>query len=198
MVELERGIERRVILDISMDVDEIRLLDESVWKDLPFPEQASFPDGRVGYFILTEAGFPYLAYALFSEDEPRDEKERSLLEIRSIWVNITTLLYKKPLRHYTFTYWRPLTYHLEDEMRRFIEWAEKLTLEDVKAMLDKLEELEKQQKPTPEIDYPSDEGCLKSIKNLAALLCWLLDERTKHSSILKIGVAPRIDEPGAD
>jgi len=28
MVELERGIERRVILDISMDVDEIRLLDE--------------------------------------------------------------------------------------------------------------------------------------------------------------------------
>ncbi|MEM4005751.1 MAG: hypothetical protein QXM43_08995, partial [Desulfurococcaceae archaeon] len=56
-------------------------------------------------------------------------------------------LYKKPLRFYTFYYTESLRDYLEDEMRRFVEWAEKLTLEEVEAMLDKLEELEKHRQP---------------------------------------------------
>ncbi|MEM0376856.1 MAG: hypothetical protein QXI90_03690 [Thermofilum sp.] len=198
MVELKRGIYRRVVLDLSIDIDELRMLDEAVWKELPFPKQASFPDGRVAYFILAEAGLPYLAYALFSEDEPRDEKERILRGKRSVCTSITTLLYKKPLRFYTFSYWHSLHEELEDEMRRYIEWAEGLTLEEVGAMLDKLEELEKQQKLKPRIDYPSAEWCLESLKKVAAMLRWLLDERANYHVLLKVGVAPRVDEPGVD
>ncbi|MEM4539764.1 MAG: hypothetical protein QXF02_06335, partial [Candidatus Korarchaeota archaeon] len=147
MVELERGIFRRVILDVATTLHSIKMLDESVWKELPLPEEASFPDGRVAYFILAEAGFPYLAYALFSNDKPRDEKEIILREIRDICTSITTLLYKKPLRFYTFYYTESLRDYLEDEVRRFVKWAEKLTLEEVEAMLDKLEELEKHRQP---------------------------------------------------
>ncbi|MEM0495261.1 MAG: hypothetical protein QXU72_08385 [Thermofilum sp.] len=197
MVELERGIFRRVILDVATTLHSIKML-EKKGLELPLPEEASFPDGRVAYFILAEAGFPYLAYALFSNDKPRDEKEIILREIRDICTSITTLLYKKPLRFYTFYYGVSLRDYLEDEMRCFIEWAEKLTLEEVEAMLDKLEELEKQRRLKPRIDYPSAKGCLESLKNVALQLRWLLDERTDYHVALAIEVAPRIDEPGVD
>ncbi|MEM2293875.1 MAG: hypothetical protein QXX41_11425, partial [Nitrososphaerota archaeon] len=78
------------------------------------------------------------------------------------------------------------------------EWAEKLTLEEVKAMLEKLEELEKQQRVEPEIIYNSPEWCLKNLKNMAALLRWFIDERTREDVSLVVTINPRIDEPGVD
>ncbi|MEM2677533.1 MAG: hypothetical protein QXU62_02725 [Thermofilaceae archaeon] len=115
MVELERGIFRKVVLDVATTLHSIKML-EKKGLELPLPEEASFPDGRVAYFILAEAGFPYLAYALFSDDKPRDEKERILREIRSIRIRISTLLYRKPLRFYIFYYKKSLRDYLEDEM----------------------------------------------------------------------------------
>ncbi|MEM1868112.1 MAG: hypothetical protein QXI55_06400 [Thermofilum sp.] len=50
-------------------------------------DSASFYDGRVGYFILAEAGFPHLAYALFSLDEPCDERESTLYSIRTLIID---------------------------------------------------------------------------------------------------------------
>ncbi|MEM4563539.1 MAG: hypothetical protein QXI55_06405 [Thermofilum sp.] len=83
-------------------------------------------------------------------------------------------------------------------MRRFFELAERLTLEEVKAMLDKLEELEKQQRVKPEIIYDSPEWCLKNLKSMDALLRWALDERTRQYVTLVATVNPRLDEPGVD
>ena len=199
MVELNRAIPRRVVLCIKTYLDDIRSLDESVWKELPFPEPASFSDGRVGYFLLAEAGFPYLAYALFGDDKPRDEKEEALYYTRDITVDIGKVLFNLPFRFYDFTiYWPKVLEVAGNEVQRFLEWAEKLTLGDVEAMLDWLEELERQQRVEPEIYYDPDEECLKSIKNLAELMRWLLDERTRQYVTLVATVNPRLDEPGVD
>ncbi|MEM4666806.1 MAG: hypothetical protein QW498_05895 [Thermofilum sp.] len=197
MVELERGIFRRVILDVATTLHSIKML-EKKGLELPLPEEASFPDGRVAYFILAEAGFPYLAYALFSDDKPRDEKEEGVRMLRTYCIHAIMLLRRRRRRFYAFYYTESLRDDLEDEMRRFVEWAEKLTLEEVEAMLDKLEGLEKQRRLKPRIDYPSAKECLESLKNVALQLRWLLDERTDYHVALAIEVAPRIDEPGVD
>ncbi|MEM4029647.1 MAG: hypothetical protein QXO02_07125 [Thermofilaceae archaeon] len=197
MVELKRGIPKKVVLYVSASVRYVLTLDESIRRELPFPGQVSFEDGRVGYFLLAEAGFPYLAYALFSHDKPRDERERRLFYDRLITADIEDVLRSKfPYFFYIFTV-RPFSLldAAGDEVQRFYEWAEKLTLEEVKAMLDKLEELEKQQRVKPEIIYDSPEWCLRSIKNLAALLRWALDERTRFNVSLEVTVSPRRDEP---
>ncbi|MEM4679849.1 MAG: hypothetical protein QXL98_02795 [Thermofilaceae archaeon] len=210
MVELKRGIFRRVILDISIDVDEIRMLDESVWKELPFPKQASFPDGRVAYFILAEAGFPYLAYALFSMGEPRDRKEALLLRIRYAFDLIDRLKGgERPLEFHGFAYDIRLILYFGGEVRRCVEWAERLTLEEVKVMLRRLLKLAKQREFEPGLmidpvllfhpdDYSIEglaRGCLESLRNLAALLRWLLDERTRDACVLEVSVTRRVGVP---
>ena len=200
MVELKRGIPKKILLDVTASVRYVLTLDESVRRELPPPEGASFEDGRVGYFILAEAGSPYLAYALFSHDKPRDEKERRLYYSRLITADIEDVLRSKfPYFFYIFTV-RPFSLldAAGDEVQRFIEWAERLTLEEVKAMLDKLEELEEQQRVEPEIIYDSPEWCLRSIRNTAALLRWALDERTREDVSLVVTINPRLDEPGVD
>ncbi|MEM3964505.1 MAG: hypothetical protein QW584_02135, partial [Thermofilaceae archaeon] len=83
-------------------------------------------------------------------------------------------------------------------VRRYIEWAEKLTLEEVEAMLDKLEELAEQRKLEPKLLPDSAKGCLESLKNVALQLRWLLDESTRDHVILRVTVWPRVDEPGVD
>jgi len=197
MVELKRGIPKKVVLYVSAPVDYVLTLDESVRRELPFPAPASFEDGRVGYFLFAEAGFPYLAYALFSMDETCDEKERRLYYSRLITADIEDVLRSKfPYFFYIFTV-RPFSLldAAGDEVQRFYEWAERLTLGDVEAMLDKLEELEKQQRVEPEIIYDSPEWCLRSVRNTAALLRWALDERTRFDVSLRVTVSPRRDEP---
>jgi len=188
------------VLSVWAPVRYVLTLDESIRRELPFPEQAFFSDGRVGYFLLAEAGFPYLAYQLFSDDKPRDEKERRLYYNRVITAHIEKVLrHKFPFRFYSFSiWWVKLLDVAGDEVQRFIEWAEKLTLGDVEAMLEKLEELEKQQRVEPEIIYNSPEWCLKNLKIMAALLRWALDERTREDVSLVVTINPRLDEPGVD
>ncbi|MEM3974846.1 MAG: hypothetical protein QW320_10805, partial [Ignisphaera sp.] len=118
--------------------------------------------------------------------------------LRTYCIHAIMLLRRRRRRFYAFYYTESLRDDLEDEMRRFVEWAEKLTLEEVEAMLDKLEGLEKQRRLKPRIDYPSAKECLESLKNVALQLRWLLDERTDYHVALGISVAPRIDEPGVD
>jgi len=203
MVELQRGIYRRVAIGLWAPVEKILEFEGEVKKGrLPLTAQAIFDDGRVGYFLLAEAGFPYLAYALFSDDKPRDEKEKTLYYNRVITADIHDVLKEKfPYRYYDFSYnWERVRLNAPkevlDEMQRFIEWAEKLTLEEVKAMLEKLEELEKQQRVEPEIIYNSPEWCLRNLRIIAALLRWFIDERTGINVVLVVGVCRRIGEPG--
>ncbi|MEM4444596.1 MAG: hypothetical protein QXJ21_04420 [Thermofilum sp.] len=198
MVELERGIYRRVILSIWAPLYTIESCEKLGW-ELPFPDQASFEDGRVGYFLLAEAGFPYLAYALFSEDEPRDGKEDGLRYMRTIIAPFGTLQHEGwPHRFYSFSYSFSLGFDLGDEVRRYIEWAERLTLEEVEAMLGKLLELAEQRKLEPELLPDPAEACLESLKNVALQLRWLLDESTRDHVILRVTVWPRVDEPGVE
>ncbi|MEM4004127.1 MAG: hypothetical protein QXM43_00660, partial [Desulfurococcaceae archaeon] len=85
MVELQRGIYRRVAIRLWAPVEKILEFEGEVKKGrLPLTAQAIFDDGRVGYFLLAEAGFPNLAYALFSHDKPRDEGEGVLYRHRLI------------------------------------------------------------------------------------------------------------------
>ncbi|MEM2410034.1 MAG: hypothetical protein QXL64_05120 [Thermofilaceae archaeon] len=200
MVELERGIYRRVILSIWAPLHSLKNCEKLGWELPPFPDQASFEDGRVGYFLLAEAGFPYLAYALFSEDEPRDEKEDGLRYMRTIITPFGTLQHEGwPHRFYSFSYNFSLGFDLGDEMRRYIEWAEKLTLGDVEAMLEKLEELAEQLKLEPELLPMSAEWCLESLKNTAHQLRWLLEEHIIGvGGRLVVKVWPRVDEPGVE
>ncbi|MEM1930144.1 MAG: hypothetical protein QXH81_09260, partial [Thermofilaceae archaeon] len=103
MVELKRGIPKKVLPYVSAPVDYVLTLDESIRRELPFPGHVSFSDGRVGYFLLAEAGFPYLAYALFSHDKPRDERERRLFYDRLITADIKHVLRSKfPYFFYIF------------------------------------------------------------------------------------------------
>ncbi|MEM0216823.1 MAG: hypothetical protein QW394_10215 [Thermofilaceae archaeon] len=198
MVELKRGVEKRVAVSIDFTANEIRGLIKWLGCDVAIPEAARFSDGRVGYFILTEAGSPYLAYALFSMDEPRDEKERLLLGRRSVSTFMDILLERKALpRVHSFLYnYINIADLVEDEMRHYVEWAERLTLEDVKAMLEKLEELERQQRVEPEIVVPPEEYLLEELKKLAGTLRWFLDEQTRAYGSLVVSFLPRLDEPG--
>ena len=190
------------MLSVWAPVRYVLTLDESIRRELPFPEQAFFSDGRVGYFLLAEAGFPYLAYQLFSDDKPRDEKEKTLYYNRVITADIHDVLKEKfPYRYYDFSYnWERVRLNAPkevlDEVQRFYEWAEKLTLEEVKAMLEKLEELEEQQRVKPEIIYNSPEWCLRNLRIIAALLRWFMDERTGINVVLKVNISRRSDEPG--
>ncbi|MEM1522887.1 MAG: hypothetical protein QXU69_07665 [Thermofilaceae archaeon] len=205
MVELQRGIYRSVAIRLWAPVEKILEFEEEVKKGrLPLTAQVIFDDGRVGYFLLTEAGFPYLAYALFSDDKPRDEGEKALYRHRVITADIHDVLKEKfPYRYYDFSYnWERVRLNAPkevlDEMQRFIEWAEKLTLEDVEVMLDKLVKLEEQQRVEPEIIYNSPEWCLRNLRIIAALLRWFIDERTREDVVLVVGVCRRIGEPGVD
>ncbi|MEM3974888.1 MAG: hypothetical protein QW320_11020 [Ignisphaera sp.] len=204
MVELQRGVYRRVAIGLWAPVEKILEFEGEVKKGrLPLTAQAIFDDGRVGYFLLAEAGFPYLAYALFSHDKPRDEGEGVLYRHRLIISEIHDVLLKKefPYRYYSFFYtWERVRLNAPkevlDEMQRFLEWAEGLTLEEVEAMLEKLEELEKQQRVEPEIIYNSPEWCLRNLRIIAALLRWFMDERTGINVVLKVNISRRSDEPG--
>jgi len=195
-VELERGVNKRVGIELWVMPRLIEGYGREGREPLPTPDSVHFSNGRIGYFFLARAGFPYLAYALFSMDEPRDEKERELLRRRIIFEGICALARRRwPPRYYSFAYDAGLVDVLGDEVRRYIEWAEKLEIEDVDDMRRELNELLGQPEDRPENEFWFARSCFDDLKKLAALLRWLLDERTRDACILEVRVTRRVDEP---
>lgn len=88
MVEVERGVYKRVGFSLWATLSTYEYLRREGLLKLPVPEGASSADGRVGYFLLAEAGFPYLAYALFSLSDPRDKAELPSWSPRTIFEHI--------------------------------------------------------------------------------------------------------------
>lgn len=193
-----RGVPKRVSITLWIEAGGYAYLKNQI--SLPLPKETTFFDGRIAYALLTAAGFPHLAYALFSQDVPLDDIEEllsSIREVNIVYDHLRNREYERKDYYFDFTYDHNLLLFLKGEIEGFTQWADELKPENLEKILEHvLAELENQPIHDRPLEVQNLENCLENLRNLALQLTWLTDEKARYFCLLRVSIAPLISEQG--